>query len=117
MLSRGRSGRVSKPIGWWGKILKAVGEGDESWFFSGLVKEIGDKSNSFFWEDYWDGHYALKIDCGRLYILCLDKSVKVSDIGGIEGERVGLVWKWRRELFQREKPMLNLLIELLNKYP
>lgn len=45
---RGRKRRVS---GWWGEILKAVGEGLEGWFFSGLGKEIGDGGNTLFWED------------------------------------------------------------------
>lgn len=79
----------------------------------GLEKVISEGKDSFFWEERWAGNTALKESFPRLYSVCHEKRVRVSEMGEWrEGE-----WRWRRGLFERDQLMLNNLIDVINRFP
>lgn len=77
---------------------------------------MGEGNLTYFWEKSWVGSTPLKFLFPKLYNLCTNKLVRVSEMGEWEGENWRWYWQWRIELFEREHPMLNTLIDILNRY-
>lgn len=75
------SGSGVDPTGWWGEVLKAVGDRRDGWFFSKLGKSIGDGRDTLFWEECWAGNTPLKLAFTRLFNLCCEKSACVREMG------------------------------------
>ncbi|XP_057809125.1 uncharacterized protein LOC131023599 [Salvia miltiorrhiza] len=75
---------------------------------------IGNGKNTLFWEDRWVGHKPLKFVFPRLFQLCVEKKAVISDLGRWANSE--WIWdlKWRRELFDREKPMINELLSFIS---
>lgn len=73
------------------------------------------------------GNVALKISFPKLYnfflieidcITCVcDKLVKVRNMGERKDGIWRWEWKWRRELFERKKIILNNFLNILSKDP
>lgn len=59
------------------EVLRAVGERDEGWIFSGLRKEIGNGRNTLFLGGDVGRGYTLKLIFPRLYNLCQNKALRV----------------------------------------
>lgn len=62
----------------------------------------------------WAGHSVLKIT--KLFRLCLDREVSVKEMGECVNGVWVWRWNWRRELFDREKPALDNLVDVINRY-
>lgn len=82
----------------------------------GFYKEIGDETLTLFCKDNWAGSTSLKNLFTRLYTLCTNKFVRVSEMGEWREGRWSWVWQWRRAIFEREHPLLNTLIDVVNRY-
>lgn len=65
----------------------------------------------------WAGDSALKITFPRLFCLCLEREVSVTEMGEWVNGVWAWRWNWRRELFDREKSALNNLVDVINRYP
>lgn len=78
------------------------------WFTSGLKKEMGDGSNTFFWFDAWLDGEPLKNRFGRLFSLSMEKEGLVSDFVVVDWK-----WQWRRNLFQWDRDQLDALQSLI----
>lgn len=83
--SGGARGRLRKPLGWWGGVIKAVGGGEEGWFDEGLERVVGNGENTLFWWHKWVGSECLKDRFNRLFRLSLDKEAKIFEMGEWSG--------------------------------
>ncbi|KAL8513075.1 hypothetical protein ACS0TY_019308 [Phlomoides rotata] len=93
--------RGTKPGGWWGEILKTVGD-HNGWFFGGLERVVGEGEETGFWDDVWIEGVRLRERFPRLFQLSLGKGDSVSSFGswGENGytpkQGVKDTWKWNR---------------------
>ncbi|KAL8525193.1 hypothetical protein ACS0TY_014713 [Phlomoides rotata] len=95
---RGMRGRGIKLGGWWGEILKAIGE-HNGWFCGGLERVVGSGEDTGFWDDVW-----------------IEGGDPVSSFGRWGENGWSWEWRWRRGLFDRELPMLDELLSVVNRY-
>lgn len=54
-------GRVQKPVGWWGEVIKAVEENEGDWLSRGLVRVVGNGMSTLFWRKSGWGRLVLEI--------------------------------------------------------
>lgn len=78
-------GRVQRPTGWWGEVVRAVGECESDWFGEGLERVISNGRETLFWKEKWVGEVKLKDMFPRLFNFCLDKNGRVGDMGEWRG--------------------------------
>lgn len=101
---------------WWKDIIRTCfqGEGD-CWFNNGLRKELGDGRKTLFWQDIWVGHQRLCEQFRHLYILSVQRSSCISEMGHWEQG----VWSWnllwRRNLLAREEEKVGDLLTVLQQ--
>ncbi|KAK2370837.1 hypothetical protein QL285_083849 [Trifolium repens] len=101
---------------WWREIARirdGVGGTREGWFGEGIVKRVGDGSDTFFWTDPWVGGAPLCERFGRLFDLSMNKSSTVAEMFEAGWEAGGEAWVWRRQLWAWEEEMLGECQSLL----
>lgn len=95
-----------------GKKISDVVNGERgAWFWENLVRNLGDGSDTYFWDDVWLENTPLKVRFPRLYLLSSKQHAKISEMENWElGE-----WKWefgwRRQLREWE---VSWVEDLLN---
>ncbi|GLT83320.1 hypothetical protein SLE2022_016150 [Rubroshorea leprosula] len=80
----------------------------EGWLRSGIVREVGDGSETLFWKDIWCWDESLKENFLRLFNISRDKEI-VARVGQWKDGTWSWAWRWRRNLFAWE---INLLQDL-----
>ncbi|KAF1891164.1 hypothetical protein Lal_00001305 [Lupinus albus] len=79
----------------------------DNWFWGGLVRRVGDETNTSFWFDNWLGSSTLHSKYQRLFKLSVSPNDNISNFGSWVGE----VWEWnipwRRRLFIWEQDLCN----------
>jgi hypothetical protein len=96
---------------WWRDLIsirKLQGRGGEDWFEENIRREVGDGKNTYFWKDPWVEGESLCSIFRRLYDLSLDKEMKVADMIDEEEGVDKINWRWRRNLFEWEKEMVEV---------
>ena len=94
---------------WWrevSRIRDRVGDGGSGWFDDQVLKRVGDGSDTSFWCDRWLGAAPFCERFRWLYELTENKSMSVADLLSVDSEQWGVVWRWRRRLWQREEELL-----------
>ncbi|GAU40603.1 hypothetical protein TSUD_28090 [Trifolium subterraneum] len=95
--SRGRSGSS-----WWREIVR-IRDGVDGlgggWFGEGVLKKVGDGTETFFWTDPWLGGTPLCVRFGRLFDLAVHKSNTVAEMWSLGWDTRGEAWEWRRQLW------------------
>jgi hypothetical protein len=96
---------------WWRdltSIKKFQGHGGVDWFEENIRRDVGDGNSTSFWKDPWVEGDTLNKLFRRLFDLSLDKEAKVADML-VEEEGVKKInWRWRRNLFEWEKEMVEV---------
>ncbi|KAF1891921.1 hypothetical protein Lal_00036268, partial [Lupinus albus] len=79
----------------------------DNWFWDGLVRLVGDETNTSFWFDNWLESSTLHSKYQRLFKLSVSPNDNISNFGSWVGE----VWEWnipwRRRLFIWEQDLCN----------
>jgi hypothetical protein len=94
-------------------IKKYQGRGGVDWFEENIRREVGDGKNTSFWKDPWVDGDTLCNHFRRLFDLSLDKEVKVADMLIEEDGGKKINWRWRRNLFEWEKEMVEVCSALV----
>jgi hypothetical protein len=95
---------------WWREIVRirdGVGGIRDGWFGEGVVRRVGDGTDTFFWTDPWVGGIPLCERFGRLFDLAATKSRTVAEMCGAGWEAGGEAWVWRRHLWAWEEELLG----------
>ncbi|KAK2387235.1 hypothetical protein QL285_061035 [Trifolium repens] len=95
---------------WWREIVRirdGVGGVRDRWFGEGVVRKVGDGTNTFFWTDPWVGGRPLGERFGRLFELAVSKSCTVAEMCSAGWEAGGEAWVWRRQLWAWEEELLG----------
>ncbi|KAK2367069.1 hypothetical protein QL285_065630 [Trifolium repens] len=95
---------------WWreiGRIRDGVGGGRDRWFREGVVRKVGDGTETLFWTDPWVGGTPLCERFGRLFDLAATKSRTVAEMYDAGWEAGGEAWVWRRHLWAWEEELLG----------
>jgi hypothetical protein len=77
---------------WWREIVRirdGVGGVRDGWFGEGVVRKVGDGTDTFFWTDPWVGGSSLRERFGRLFDLAATKSCTVAEMCGAGWEAGG----------------------------
>lgn len=77
----GEVGRSRNPSGWWGGVIKAIGEKKKGWFVEGLERVVENGEKTLFWWHEWAGRGRLKDRFNRLFQLALEKDARVRSMG------------------------------------
>ncbi|GAU21296.1 hypothetical protein TSUD_287060 [Trifolium subterraneum] len=77
------------------------------WFGEGVLKKVGDGTETFFWTDPWLGGTPLCVRFGRLFDLAVHKSNTVAEMWSLGWDTGGEAWEWRRQLWAWEEEMLG----------
>lgn len=75
------------------------GEDEEAQFKSNIVKFVGIRESTKFWEHYWIGERPLKEVFPILYSISLQKGKWICEVGEIKGDSWYWNLRWRKELF------------------
>jgi hypothetical protein len=65
---------------WWREIAKIRDGVGGGWFCEGVMRKVGDESDTFFWTDPWLGGIPLCERFGRLFDLSERKSSTVAEM-------------------------------------
>ena len=71
-----------------------------------MLRRVGDGSDTSFWRDRWLREALFCERFRRLYELTENKFMSVADLLSVDSEQWGVVWRWRRRLWQWEEEML-----------
>ncbi|XP_057803730.1 uncharacterized protein LOC131019067 [Salvia miltiorrhiza] len=100
--------------GWWLKVLDVGGVRLGGWFFENLSRHVGNGRDTKLWVDRWVGGKPLRFVFPRLFQLCENKNVSIEESGRWENGSWSWELKWRRELFEWEKWLVNDLIVIIS---
>ncbi|CAJ2669290.1 unnamed protein product [Trifolium pratense] len=95
---------------WWrelARIREGGGEAGRGWFTEGVLRQVGDGSDTFFWTDPWVDGTSLRERYERLFDLAVNKSASVAEMFMRGWEAGGEAWEWRRQLRAWEEEMLG----------
>ncbi|GAU10981.1 hypothetical protein TSUD_112740 [Trifolium subterraneum] len=76
---------------WWREIVRIRDEVDGlggGWFGEGVLKKVGDETETFSWTDPWLGGTPLCVRFGRLFDLVVNKSSTVAEMWSLGGYSV-----------------------------
>lgn len=91
---------------WWRGLVKFVGT--KAWFREGVVRRIGNGSNTLFWRDpRVEGSGSLAEKFPWLFGLENDKLCTVASRVLVSESGVEGVWNWRRLLFEWESDLVQ----------
>lgn len=114
----GEGVRVSEGNSWrkgsrWWKDLGKVGvcQDKGEWFSGNVQRVVGDGKLVSFWDECWVGDVKLKQKFKRLFELSEQRDSVVGGVGEWEGERWNWKFRWRRDLFEREKQLLEVFMQ------
>ncbi|GAU25751.1 hypothetical protein TSUD_216830 [Trifolium subterraneum] len=86
---------------WWREIVR-IRDGVEGLgggrFGEGILKRVGDGTETFFWTDPWLGGIPLCERFRRLFDLAVNRSCTVVEMFSLGWDNGGEVWEWRRQL-------------------
>jgi len=102
---------------WWrevSRIRDRVGDGGSGWFDDQVLRRVGDGFDTSFWCDRWLGAAPLCERFRRLYELTENKFMSVADLLSVDAEQWGVVWRWRRRLWQWEEELAECRALLLD---
>ncbi|KAF1892130.1 hypothetical protein Lal_00036486 [Lupinus albus] len=88
----------------------------DNWFWDGLVRQVGDGSNTSFWYDNWVWSSSLCSKYRRLFNLSTSPNDNICNFGSWVGE--SWEWKvpWRRRLFTWEHELCNSFLNDLKQH-
>jgi hypothetical protein len=72
------------------RIRDGVGGVRDGWFGEGVVRKVGDGTDTYFWTDPWVGGIPLCERFGRLYDLATTKSRTVAEMCDLGWESGGM---------------------------
>ncbi|CAJ2635167.1 unnamed protein product [Trifolium pratense] len=105
----------SSASNWWKDIcaLDTV-VASKNWFAASLERKMGNGRSTHFWLSTWIGDVPLSIAFPRLFSISTQKDGMVEEF--YRSNEIGCKWvfPWRRNLFQRELPLVDRLLELLD---
>jgi len=93
---------------WWrevSRISERDGDGSSSWFDGHVLRRIGDGTEMSFLYDRWIREVPLYEHFRRLFDLTENKSLSVENLFSVDSEQ-GVLWRWRRRLWQWGEEML-----------
>ncbi|KAL8535589.1 hypothetical protein ACS0TY_011282 [Phlomoides rotata] len=80
-----------------------------------FTKEVGERNNIVFWQDYWVDGECLKVKFNRLYRLSEQKEAVISEMGCWDNGEWVWDFKWNRELSTRNLDRFNNLITFIDR--
>ncbi|GAU29681.1 hypothetical protein TSUD_53330 [Trifolium subterraneum] len=86
------------------------------WFGEGVVRKVGDGTESYFWTDPWLGWTPLCARFDRLFDLVVNKSSTVAEMCSLGWDTGGEAWVWQRHLWAWEEEMLGECQVLLHDF-
>jgi len=111
----GRVRRGGRTLSVWWKYLYDIVEGEgggvASWFYEGVLCEVDNGENTSFWCDPWLNGGVLRSRVSRLFDLCVDSSVTITENKRLGWEVDGGDWRWRMRLFAWEKELLAEVLD------
>lgn len=102
---------------WWNDVIKVTTGEKGKWFWADLIRTVGDEERTNFWRDPWVGSEPLCVRFLRLFHLCSRSEGSIMSKWKWNGGSWEWEWDWRRPLFDRELPLFNNMLELINRYP
>ncbi|GAU22961.1 hypothetical protein TSUD_247050 [Trifolium subterraneum] len=104
---------------WWREIVR-IRDGVDGlggrWFGEGVVRKVGDGTESYFWTDPWLGGTPLCVRFGRLFDLAVNKSSTVAEMCSLGWDTGGEACEWQRHLWAWEEEMLGECQVLLHDF-
>jgi hypothetical protein len=64
------------------------------------MRRVGDGTETLFWYDRWIWEVPLCERFSRLFDLTENKSMSVANLLSVDSEQWGVLWRWRRRLWQ-----------------
>lgn len=82
--------------------MRSVQGEEGKWFWDKMVRKVGDGNETRFWEGVWLGDSSMKERFPRLFHLCENQMAKISEMGFYAQGEWRWRTRWRRELRERE---------------
>ncbi|GLT52165.1 hypothetical protein SLA2020_255190 [Shorea laevis] len=100
---------------WWRDLwsLDRIFEPRRNWVKEGMLKSVGEGSDTLFWHNIWVGEIPFKEKYNRLFRISLDQEAVIADMGSWNQRKWEWEWRWRRNLFVWENELLQELINEL----
>jgi len=95
---------------WWKDVMGLEWSSGSNWFNSEVIRKVGNRNKTSFWNHVWLGEGSLRSKYPHLYDI---SNQKESCIGQMRGVRGGWEWHWRRNFFVWEENLFaNLVSDL-----
>ncbi|KAF1874479.1 hypothetical protein Lal_00029906 [Lupinus albus] len=85
-----------------------------NWFWSSIVRRVGDDSTTHFWLDIWSGNANFFSLYRRLYNLNLNQQGFISDLGRWVDDKWEWILPWRRHFFAWESELNDSFLNELH---
>jgi len=96
------------------KIKEWDGKEGGWWLEKNIQRKLGKGVSIHFWSEKWVSEVSLRDSFGRLFLISNDKNARIKDMGEWRGGRWEWRLSWRRDLFQWERDLAQVLLQIIN---
>jgi hypothetical protein len=102
---------------WWKDLCSIGCNLGDNWFSHGVIKKMGNGTNTRFWTDTWVGDVSLQSRFPRLFSISIQKNASVAEVANPGSGVDCWTLSWRMRLFEWEKALLTELLEIITPFP